>query len=139
MQHEFESSTENYFVACSAPGNAYLCKEGTVWKIDEEVVKCLDTVAAKAAGTPSVDAPCCISDRKIPAGKHIFELERPSSDTIDEGTLSGIGEGREGWTKVGQGGRKKSDLISENQTYRLNSMYTYKGDPFIPLSHLVWW
>ncbi len=138
LQLEFESSTENYFVACSAPGNAYLCKEGTIWKIDEEVVKCLDTVAAKAAGTPFVDAPCFISDRKIPAGKHTFELERPASDTEDEGTLLRVGEGR-GWTEDGQGRRKKNEHISEHHTYWLNLTYTHKDDPFIPLSHLIWW
>lgn len=108
LQLEFESTTENYFVVCSAPGNAYLCKEGTVWKIDDEVVRCLDTEAAKTAGTPFVDAPCYISDRKIPAGKHIFELERLASDTKDEGTLMGFGNGREGWTEDGQKRANKS-------------------------------
>ena len=103
LKMEFESTTENYFVACSAPGNGYLCVEGTVWKMDEEVIKCLNTDAAKAAGTPFVDAPCFISDRKIPAGKHIFEVERQASDTKDEGTfLGGFGRGRTGGREGGR-------------------------------------
>lgn len=98
LQMEFESTTENYFVACAAPGNGYLCMEGTVWKMDGEAIKCLNTEAAKAAGMPTVDAPCFISDRKIPAGKHTFEVERPASDTKDEGTFLG------GWER--EGGKK---------------------------------
>lgn len=82
IRYEFESTKQNYFVACSAPGNPYLCMEGTHWKMDGEPINC---VGGGADGIPGVQQPCWITDRKIPAGKHTFEVERPD-DGVPDGT-----------------------------------------------------
>lgn len=81
----FESTKENYFIACSAPGNSYICSEGTVWKIDGEVVECLNHDKAVEKKVPHIQEPCFITDRKIRAGKHVFELERPAGGEEDPG------------------------------------------------------
>lgn len=90
ISFQFTSSMQNHVVACSAPKSASLCSGGAVWKVDGQNIGCLDHEAAVAAGLPPVKSPCWITNKKIPAGKHSFEVERPVDSNGDKGKFSAV-------------------------------------------------
>lgn len=46
---EYEQTSENHLIVCSAPGNSHLCKSSR-WKVDGVEAKCMDEEAARNAG-----------------------------------------------------------------------------------------